>query len=185
MVETSERQFSSKPGTLEGIDPKHLQRYEWAQCFTRGRTVYDIACGTGYGSLLLQAEKLVGFDSSRETVEYANKYHGELAQFVVADACKMPNLPKAEIIVSFETIEHLEKPEAFLQWCSEHCELLLVSSPISGSFKRSRWHLFEYSLEEFRSVLQKYFSHQVLFVQRDGLISYPGEGLGVAIGVCW
>lgn len=189
MKPTGEREIPSEPGTTKGIDPKHLERYKWASSYTHGKFVYDIASGSGYGSLLLEAKKYLGFDNSPEAIEYATKYYGRPpVSFSQADACFMPKtLEVCDLIVSFETIEHIKNPYAFLEWCSTHAKLLLISTPIRGSFGRSRFHLFEYSLIEFKQTLRKYFSKLTMFIQKDNSeIAFPclTGSKGVAIGVC-
>ena len=190
MKDTGERQIPKLPGTLDGLDIKHTQRYAWASAFTHHKRIYDIACGVGYGSLLLESSEYTGFDNSPETIDYAKEYYvaNPSVRFFVADACALPtDLAVADVIVSFETIEHLKEPEAFLVWCSKHGRMLLISSPIRGSFGRSHFHLFEYRLEQFDRVLRKYFSKVTLFIQKkDQGITYPclPEDKGVAIGVC-
>lgn len=190
MKYTGEREIPSVPGTLKNLDIKHLERYKWASTYTHGRRVYDIACGAGYGSLLLEASNYVGFDNSLEAIEYANKYYAAdpSISFFQADACTMsPTRKTADVIVSFETIEHIKDPEAFLSWCSSHSKLLLISSPIRNSFGRSRFHLFEYRLEKFNEALNKYFSKVTMFIQKaDQGITYPcyPNDKGVAVAVC-
>jgi hypothetical protein len=109
-------------------------------------------------------------------------------KFAVADACNMPvDLKPVDVIVSFETIEHIKDPEAFLRWCADHTQTLLISSPIRGSFGRSRFHLFEYRLQQFSDVLNKYFGDVQMYIQKhDAGITYPclPEDRGVALAVC-
>ena len=188
MENTGERQIPSIPGTLEGLDPKHVQRYEFASAIVRGKKVFDVACGTGYGKLLLQARKYYGFDISAETIEYARQYYsGDNSEFLVADASSMSDeYSKAEAIVSFETIEHLQDPGNFLDWCARHTDLLIISSPIRGSFPISRFHLFEYRLVKFQLALEGRYSKVNMFIQNNGSICYPclpGDR-GVAIAIC-
>lgn len=190
MKKTGEQQIPSIPGTYVGVDIKSVERHHWASAFTHGKKVYDLACGTGYGSLLLEASNYTGFDYSPEAIEYATTHYATdpSITFIQADACAMPpTLEETDVIVSFETIEHLKDPEALLRWCANHGKLLLISSPIRGSYGRSRFHLFEYRLVEFIKVLNKYFSKITMFIQRDNQgIAYPclPEDKGVAIGVC-
>ncbi|KKQ94576.1 MAG: Glycosyl transferase family 2 [Candidatus Woesebacteria bacterium GW2011_GWB1_39_10b] len=187
---TGERQIPATPGTIEGIDIKHIERYKWASVFTYNKRVYDIACGVGYGSLLLKAGEYSGYDNSQETIEYAKEYYSKKlkVKFFAADAYNMPDLPVADVVVSFETIEHLEKPDAFLAWCSHHGEILVISSPIKNSFARSKFHLFEYRLNEFSEALKKHFSNIEMFIQKNDLgIIYPckkPDDKGVAIAIC-
>ncbi len=190
MKDTGERSIPSTPGTVEGVDILHTQRYKWASAFTHGKRVYDVACGVGYGSLLLGASEYAGFDYSQEAIDYANKYYATKPSisFFQADACAMPHdLEITDAIVCFETIEHLKDPEALLRWCASHGKLLLISSPIRNSFGRSHFHLFEYRLAQFNEVLDKYFSKVTMLVQKHNLgITYPclPEDKGVAIAVC-
>src|SRR5437660_10222402 len=64
------------------------------------------------------ASSVVGVDRDSETVEYARRrYGGEGVSFIQADACAPPAMPPFDLIVSFETIEHLDDPVRFLDVC--------------------------------------------------------------------
>jgi ubiquinone/menaquinone biosynthesis C-methylase UbiE len=68
-------------------------------------------CGEGYGSFLLagEAHSVVGIDMSNEAVAHARKrYAAANLTYVQASVAALP-LPDAsiDIVVSFETIEHL------------------------------------------------------------------------------
>lgn len=188
MERTGEREIPNIPGTIEGVDPLHLERYQWASMFTRGKRVYDVACGSGYGSLLLGAKSYVGFDISEESVKYAMQNYGnDTTVFMAADACAMPLLVKTDVIVSFETIEHLKDPEAFLEWCAKSGETLLISTPIRYSFRRSHFHLFEYRLVRFTEALNRHFSDVTMLIQKKDIgITYPcrSKDKGIAVAIC-
>ena len=189
MKETGERLFPQNPGTLDGLDISHIERYRWASAFTRGKKVYDLACGTGYGASLLEAGEYKGFDNSAEAIEFANQHFGsDIISFEEADACAMPeNLDPVEVIVSFETIEHLKQPEELVKWCASHTKLLVISSPIKISFGRSHFHLFEYKVHEFEEVLNRHFPKMQMLVQKlpGGIIYlYQPKDKGVAIAIC-
>lgn len=190
MKRTGEREIPLTPGTLDGLDVKHTDRYKWASSYTHGKKVYDIASGSGYGSMLLEAKEYTGFDNSDEAVDYANQYYkkSKKINFLQADASNMPShLPKVDVIVSFETIEHITEPEKFLEWCSKHGQKLIISTPVRGSFKRSRFHLFEYRLIKFEEALKRFFPKIFLFIQKSDVgIIYPcrPDDKGVVIAVC-
>jgi len=179
----------SVPGTIQGIDAQHIQRYEFARNIVRGRRVYDTACGCGYGSLILGAEHYVGMDYNAEAVAFANEFYGnDDVVFLARDLQAMsPNGQPFDVCVSFETIEHLPEPDKFLGWAVRHCHTFVGSSPIVQSCPQSPFHVREYSIEEFRELLSRYWEHVDLFTQ-DGLtIRYPcqPDDLGNVIGVCW
>ncbi len=112
----------------------HIIRYEWASNYIRsGDTVLDAACGLGYGSYLIRqkgcSSGVVGVDSSEYAVEYARANFAELDP---ALEFKLGSLPEClshyqdgsfDAIISFETLEHVEDPEALL------CEFKRLLSP--------------------------------------------------------
>ena len=110
----------------------HLQRYAFAATLVRPNdTVLDVACGLGYGLAVIategRAEKLIGVDSSEYAIHYARTMFGGGAHhldFRVGDAQTLAGIPahSIDLVVSFETLEHLEHPEVFL----EHVRRVLV-----------------------------------------------------------
>ena len=109
----------------------HMVRYQWASRYIqRGDRVLDAACGLGYGAWMLAhnspAESVLGIDGSDYAVDYARTSFGvrhcgvkpEFRLGMLPEALK--SIPDAsfELIVSFETIEHLEDPQGFLAECA-------------------------------------------------------------------
>ena len=101
----------------------HLVRYAWAcQFVRRGDRVLDIACGMGYGSYLVrrntEAGIVLGADNSATSVRYAKaSFRTRGLGFRQLDAENLRALREArfDVVLSFETLEHLREPEAFLQ----------------------------------------------------------------------
>ncbi len=105
--------------TAKGVVSIHLKRYAFAKDFCDSKTVLDIACGSGYGTYYLatSVKKIIGVDCSSEAIEYARRrYAHPNASFEVMDACNM-RFPDHtfDVVCSFETIEHVEQVEAYLQ----------------------------------------------------------------------
>lgn len=105
----------------------HVARYQWARQFVRpGDRVLDAACGLGYGSALLAdatlAESVRGLDADPWAVTYAREHYGASRSRLSFDTCDLDTLDAQapasyDLVVSFETIEHLADPARFVQAC--------------------------------------------------------------------
>lgn len=106
---------------------KHLSRYLLVREQCRGLRVLDIACGDGHGSALLRswgASEVVGVDISPEAVRNARTLFGQTAglTFVESDATRggeLGSLGQFDLIVCFETIEHVVDVEGLLTGLSQ------------------------------------------------------------------
>lgn len=168
---------------VERLDPKidstsevyheHIARYLFAQKYVRGKRVLDVACGTGYGSHMLAlagAKETVGIDISKSTIKQASKnYQAENLNFYQGKAKKI-NWPSDyfDVAVSFETIEHINKRDLFLQEVKRVLRpggIFIISTPnrIIAScyliYRRpyNEFHKIEYTRKEFLQILTKYF----------------------------
>ncbi|TVY11834.1 class I SAM-dependent methyltransferase [Paenibacillus cremeus] len=154
---------------------EHLSRYELACEFVKGARVLDAACGTGYGTKMLDeagAKEVIGVDISTETIGHAKAgYTGRNTQYMVGDILQLPFKDRTfDVIVSFETIEHVPDGSAWIREASRMLTnngLFLVSTPnryVSnpGVYYQERasynqFHCFEYSIIEFMGELLKSF----------------------------
>ncbi|MHB8752284.1 MAG: class I SAM-dependent methyltransferase [Aggregatilineales bacterium] len=155
-------------GTVQYFD--HMRRYLFAQQYVAGRRVLDIACGTGYGGDVLRrggARQVIGMDISREAVAYAErrwKAASSPAHFVQADANRLPlSDGSLDVIVSFETLEHLAEPRRFLDEAKRILAsdgALIVSTPNraiaspGSATPYSPYHAFEPTLAEFQTLFE-------------------------------
>jgi 2-polyprenyl-3-methyl-5-hydroxy-6-metoxy-1,4-benzoquinol methylase len=175
----------------------HLARYKFARGFIKpSDLVLDIACGTGYGVRFLGdfCKYIVGGDNNQETIAEASKrYAGENREF------KKMNIKSIEgeydIIICFETIEHISHDDAPWAMASIKKALkkdgfLIMSTPKKLSrnrlsVNRVESHLYEYSYEEFYQMLSKYFLRPIIFTQSDEIISMGNpRTCWTFIGVC-
>jgi 2-polyprenyl-3-methyl-5-hydroxy-6-metoxy-1,4-benzoquinol methylase len=102
----------------------HLARYALAASLVRpGDVILDAACGLGYGSHLLAhlsaPSRIEGIDTSADAIAYATAAftHGPTSMtFTQCDATRLAHLPDAsvDLVVSFETLEHVPDPKALL-----------------------------------------------------------------------
>ena len=167
------------PGTLawDLYQVEHKQRYEFASDYCKGKRVLDVACGTGYGSAIVAqsgAAHVVGVDLSIEAIASNGERPTNLT-LTNGDACTLPfDDDTFDVVVSFETIEHLASPELLLAEISRALKpggLCICSSPnrdflpSSGAKEVNPFHLSEMSYEEFNQLFGKYFEISDRFSQ--------------------
>lgn len=145
------------------------QRYvHVARALSASDVVLDAACGDGSGAerLAKHVRRVVGVDMDAQVIEKNRRERtsprGNLA-FERADVCRLP-FPDGHFsaVVSLETIEHVEDPEAY---CRELRRVLapggrlFCSTPqnLFGAIPINPWHLREYSVAEFRAILERHF----------------------------
>lgn len=172
------------PECVREIWYEHWHRYAFAAPLAAGRRVLDAACGEGYGSALLArtAATVLGVDLDAETVEHARgRYGGRCAnlRFERADVCALEHLPAAgfDLIVSFETLEHLREHERLLDGFARLLAedgLLLISTPDKSRYNAlggepnqpNPFHLRELERAEFERLLAARFPHYRLYGQK-------------------
>ena len=183
------------PGFCDAIvEIEHLARYNWVALFVSDKKVLDIACGCGHGTLLLakegKAKAVIGSDISSKAIRYAsirNSYPN--VSFVESNAETFKTDESVDVVVSFETIEHLPNADTFL----DNVYSLLtdnghfyVSTPISKLSEDIKpvnpYHLKEWGFLEFQSMVGKYFEIEKVYVQLS-IESHPFklQGLNWAI----
>jgi SAM-dependent methyltransferase len=155
----------------------HEARYRFAAKSAAGRRILDVACGVGYGSAILAnsgARLAIGLDYSDDGLQYASShYRQERISFVRSDAVRLPfGMGVFDLIVSFETIEHLVDPVGFVEQCVRCLRTdgsFIVSTPntkaLPAGLKHSPFHIKEFSLEELKSLLGQHFREIEVFWQ--------------------
>lgn len=166
------------PGFLhERTEYSHLERYRLACSYTAGKNVLDVACGIGKGSNMMaqigEAMFVNGFDIQAEAIRYAKRRNSapNLA-FSIVNAETMDIVDEYDLVVSFETIEHLPNYSNFLKSVKRSLKSgghLLVSTPISPIAvdlnPGNPYHVQEWGFYEFQKVLGEFFSIEKVFVQ--------------------
>ena len=102
----------------------HVSRYVLAASKIRpGDTVLDAACGLGYGTAVLAScspgARFIGVDLDESCIDYAKSNFAVLDPTISYQACDVTKLSfladnSIDVVVSFETIEHLPDYDAFL-----------------------------------------------------------------------
>ena len=145
---------------------RHYQRYMQAVQIVgsvgKHEKWLDCACGSGYGTQLLSgfAEYVVGYDINQEALRYANQHY-------VREYCKFIGEREKllqytfDTVVSIETIEHMERGQAvpfllMLHQVLKEGGVLVITTPLvpeSNPHPANPFHKYEYSYEEFVSIL--------------------------------
>jgi SAM-dependent methyltransferase len=145
---------------------RHVAAYEWIAERCAGLRVADLACGEGYGSDLLagRATHVIGVDANPEAFEHSRlRYRRSNLRFQrgLVEEFSEPQ----DAIVFLQTIEHVERPDQLLRRFAELAPVSYVSTPNRltlappGATKSDNpWHLREYTLEEYRELLEPCFS---------------------------
>jgi 2-polyprenyl-3-methyl-5-hydroxy-6-metoxy-1,4-benzoquinol methylase len=150
---------------------EHISRYEFAASYCKGKVVLDAACGTGYGSAHLAnsgAKKVIGVDISEKAIEEARRNYGNIENldFVCLSVHELDKLKQSfDLLISFETIEHIENPDTFLRDVIRILKkgaLALISSPnlnyyLTPEGHINPHHLSEMSYETFKRIFSKSF----------------------------
>jgi ubiquinone/menaquinone biosynthesis C-methylase UbiE len=100
------------------IDAEHRGRYWWTAPLVADKKVLDAACGTGYGTNILAfagAREVVGVDRAAHVIKAARQQAQPGVTFEVADLVELPVPDDAfDIVVCFEAIEHVDRPDTAL-----------------------------------------------------------------------
>jgi ubiquinone/menaquinone biosynthesis C-methylase UbiE len=160
----------------EVVWAEHYIRYIFSEQFIKGKTVLDIACGSGYGSHYLVskgARWVFGVDISKNAIRYARrKYSHRNIEYLVGDCEAIPlsnNL--VDVVIAFEIIEHVKNYKKFLKEIKRVLKpngLLVLSTPNKRVFpKGNPFHTREFSLAELESQLSKYFRNVKFLFQHN------------------
>ena len=173
---TGERYVPTEQGKIR---LEHYHRYATLNELAVGKQVLDVACGEGYGSSMLAAVavKVTGVDIDAEAVHHArdtysgisnlNYLQGSATALAFADA-------SFDMVVSFETIEHLAEQEQMLAEIRRVLRpegLLIISSPnrpvySEESGEHNEFHVKELDFAELEALLKARFPAVSYYGQR-------------------
>ncbi|MBA3569541.1 MAG: methyltransferase domain-containing protein [Pyrinomonadaceae bacterium] len=157
---------------------EHVHRYAIATRLAVGKRAVDVACGEGYGANLLArtASTVVGIDLDQPTIEHANrKYRRQNLKFLVGSCEELPLESRSvDLVVSFETIEHVQEQEQFLNEIKRVLipgGLLIISSPDKEEYSgvngaKNPFHQSELYHRDFAKLLMSNFKECLIGKQR-------------------
>jgi 2-polyprenyl-3-methyl-5-hydroxy-6-metoxy-1,4-benzoquinol methylase len=162
----------------ESCDPdtfwEHIFRYQFATKFVFGKNVLDVACGEGYGSAALLAagaRSVIGVDIDPVSCMHAHTKYGINVR--VGSAEQLPLADRSvDVVVSFETIEHVPNPLVMLSECRRVLRpggRIVISTPNKGVYGgdwKNPYHVNEMTLDEFTTAIRKEFTLLRVYAQR-------------------
>ena len=179
LIEPTGERFVAMPYDTE-VEIEHVHRYASVAPLCVGLRVLDAACGEGYGAAILAsagASHVVALDIDAATLEAARlKYAPHYSiDFVEADVAAS-GLPDAafDVVVSFETLEHLTAQEAMLDDFKRVLRpdgALVISTPETVAYNAATgvpnpFHVRELTREAFVAALEARFRNVRIYGQR-------------------
>ncbi len=155
---------------------QHIERYKFAYRLikkllgkNRDIKILDIACGYGYGSVMLNnLGFIVGADYDYYAVLGAKRHMG-VENVVQANALSLPFKDESfDVVVSFETIEHVDEGELFVEEMKRVLKeggIFICSTPNVKYTAHPPFHLKEYAPEEFYELLSNHFNEVERYAQ--------------------
>lgn len=158
----AERLYVDKRDWNDGPSRPHLFRYYLARGFLdRDDIVNDVSCGCGYGSAILAevAGQVTGYDYDPDVIKHANEFHLQENKaynrgfynlnYEVVDLNVADSLPKCNVSVSIETIEHLKDPEHFARLLKDSSKrLIFLTTPIVPTKGENPHHLQDFTPDQ-------------------------------------
>jgi len=127
---------------MDGRTKLHRFRYQLGSGFvTPSTTVLDLGCGTGYGSAILaeKAMEVRGFDMEQANIDTCNRVNKAFNTIYECANLEEIEIPEADVACSFEVIEHLYNPEAFVNKVKKAIkQYICVSVPIGEHLHKDR-----------------------------------------------
>lgn len=199
---TGERVIPDMMDPMNMLLLEHIARYQFSLPYAAKGTILDIACGSGFGTHFIakrakhHIEQIIGIDIDLPSIQYAKgKYYHPKANYQQHDAVD-PLLPQKlgqfDLILSFETIEHIKNEKQFLKNIYEMLKpggQLILSTPFGkgrGIPCGSPYHVHQMTKKEFCSLFDQYV-HKEFYYQNGVLIeperinTYYPIGLVVAV----
>jgi 2-polyprenyl-3-methyl-5-hydroxy-6-metoxy-1,4-benzoquinol methylase len=116
------------------------------------------------------AKSVHGVDIDKESITCAKKLYPGLKFGRFDLSVDFPDI-NFDLCVSFETIEHLESPERFLQNVHEHCEEFLFSIPLNNP---SKFHKNVWNKYQVQKMINKYWPKGTNWYHQTGINFHEG-----------
>jgi SAM-dependent methyltransferase len=150
---------------------QHLTVYKYIANKSKGKTVLDLGCGTGYGAEIIaeKARTVHAIDIDLSTIERnikrkkSSKIHYECADIT---RCSLNHT--YSVILALQVIEHLTEPDELLKtvvkaMAPNSVFYLTTPNRITQSYNENPFHYKEYSAAEIKKILSSYFQNVKIY----------------------
>jgi 2-polyprenyl-3-methyl-5-hydroxy-6-metoxy-1,4-benzoquinol methylase len=140
---------------------RHVERYALLRQFARG-VVCDAACGCGYGSYLLASnpdvEFVVGLDADPKIISFAQaEYTTEKTRFEAANLEDYILPDKVDMLISVETVEHLENKSTLPDFVDRNCiNHVILTYPSKKTTHYNKYHVYDFNLQDVLDMFDKF-----------------------------
>ena len=153
-------QLSQNEATGTDTLQLHIQRYRFAKEHLVEGRLLDLACGVGYGTALLSEDPrirvAVGVDIDNAAIGYAKeRYRGQNVTYICSGALDYQPDHQFDNIVSLETIEHVDDPQALFSHLVSLLAprgRLIASVPVTPSVDANPHHRSNFSIKKFKGM---------------------------------
>jgi 2-polyprenyl-3-methyl-5-hydroxy-6-metoxy-1,4-benzoquinol methylase len=153
---------------------RHIERYGLIRQFLYG-TVLDCACGVGYGTYLCSqnpdVEMMIGIDIDKGAIDWAKKSFG--SDKIIFEKCAIEDFynPNIDILVSLETIEHLNDP-GILVGLADRCNVkeILISFPTKKTTHYNKFHYYDLTRQDILDLFENFAETQIFDQANEFLI---------------
>lgn len=152
------------------------ERYAFCLPYVQDRDVLDVPCGTGWGSAMLSGvNTLTALDIDAGAIRYAKEHYPGI-RFVEGPMQALPfDDGSFDTLLCLEGIEHvyLSDARSFLREAHRVLRaggVLVLTAPLLNGGKHSTnpYHAYEFTADELRQLLDRYFTVEVFEVFQGG-----------------
>lgn len=138
---------------------RHIERYALVRKYVFGKVI-DVACGVGYGTYLMaknpDVQEILGVDCNEESIQMAKEnYEGARIKFCHSRIEDIEE--KCDVLISLETIEHLEDPKVLGELAIKcGAKEVIVSFPHKKTTHYNKYHLWDIEEADVKFIFEGY-----------------------------
>jgi SAM-dependent methyltransferase len=153
---------TTDPGVIELLEA-NLEQYRYVASFCRDRTVLDVGCGAGFGTVLLSswggATSVVAIDIDKGLIDVARREHPDDA--IEYRACALEEFDGGtfDLVCSINVLKHVADAFAFVGMLARRVAPggeLIVSAYITPTMDFNPFHNIEFSRGSFRRLVRRH-----------------------------